>query len=222
MVLYTAEFMEPALLLLEMIRLSALDDQPLQTVEKKSVAARLMGRMYEQGYEKQITLLSRVFAFIQPKFKSRSWRGRLDHDLLGFNEMMRAVCRTNRSLMETLNLSLFLKRLVNLVPAKLSELADSLPRFEEPSTVLGIAVKVLLGDVSWAHLDPHFPACVSIRRDLQRGYSFWKCVLKMLSSLSTEIDALSEQERDSVQSLHREFTLADDLLRARHSHLSSL
>jgi len=80
-------------------------------------------RLLAYPNEREIALLTRVFTLLPMRLLEKSWEGPIDHDLMGFNSIVKALYKTLRNLMEMLLLNLFLNNRATLNPEDLLEVS---------------------------------------------------------------------------------------------------
>jgi len=175
--LVNTEFQEESLLVIELLRTGYLNGNKLSIVSSQL-------ENYEN--EREISLLTRIFSILPAQTLERSWEGPVDHDLMGFNSIVKAVYRSLRNLIEMLLLRLFLKRKSKLPPKEYIGLTMKLPFFQETNTALGIALKSLLSGTDPKKLPQQFPTCTHIIPNLKTAIKFWSEILKMIIFLKDQ------------------------------------
>ena len=156
------------MLLLELLRLGMLQGQALQFVPPSTAPS------YDG--EQEVRLLTNVFSVLQCQLKAEAWSGPLDHDILGFNSLVKALHRTLRNVLEAELVARVMRRECTAPAHELRSVALQLPFRQESGTALGIVLKHhLLGgaDGAIAKLHDKFPECTDIVGDLARGRALW-------------------------------------------------
>src|SRR5689334_21106855 len=113
------------------------------------------------------------------------WTGALDHDLMGFHEIVKALYRSLRNALEMTLASLFLTHKVQMPANALTKVAFSLPFFQQNSTAIGIVVNHFLIDYAPpACLHSKFPNCTDLAGDLLTAWKFWDEIIRIITFLS--------------------------------------
>jgi hypothetical protein len=186
-------FVTEALCVLELIRVGMVNGQRL--------AVTLQADLPAYPNEREIALLTRVFTLLPMQLIEKSWEGPIDHDLMGFNSIVKALYKTIRNLMEMLMLNLFLNNRATLNPEDLLEVTYRLPFFEETNTALGLTLKSFFLE-SGVNMTERFPNCSHLKEDLRKGFEFWGQVMKMVEYLRKE-KVISEDLLQEFQSATR-------------------
>jgi len=134
-------------------------------------------------FSKQITLISRVFCLIPMHFKGdKVWEAEIDHDLMAFNCIAKALSRSLRNLLEMILLALFLRNKSTIPYHQYANLSIKLPYFHEVNTAMGIVFKgfAVNGIRDPQSLANAFPACTNPWSDLIRAFNFWHQVFKVV------------------------------------------
>jgi hypothetical protein len=173
-----SEFGDEAMLVLELLRLGLLNGDALHHHPPETTPPF--------DSEQQVRLLTRVFSVLTCDLRAEAWEGPLDHDLLGFNSLVKALHRTLRNVLEAELTARMLRREHGTPVQTLTTVAHSLPFRQESNTALGIVLKHLLlqpGETV-ASIAPSFSNCVDIAADLRRGRTFWRAVVAAVRDLA--------------------------------------
>jgi len=163
----------------------------------------------EQKYERELTVLGRVVSLLPVHLLQTPWTGPLDHDLMGFHEIVKALYRTLRNLLEMSFVGLFLTRKIHINPRDYARLSFHMPFFQQSGVVMGSLLKAFLLDTSPSldSLVSRFPNCTNIANDLRAAYSFWGEVMRMITFL---------RDYESLPvSLFNEFQNANKLMQSK-------
>ncbi len=131
-------------------------------------------------------LLTRVFSLLACDLRAEAWEGPLDHDLLGFNSLVKALHRTLRNVLEAELTARVLRRELAAPVSAYAAVAHSMPFRQESNTALGIVLKHLLlqPHETVVSLAPTFTNCVDIGADLRRGRAFWRAIVTAVRDLA--------------------------------------
>jgi hypothetical protein len=202
-----AQFQEEALLILELIKYNFITSSKLTLVSPAPTVTHTPAEE-SHAHKKEITFITRILSVLPMRVNDQPWSGALDHDLMGFHEIVKALYRSLRNALEMTLLSLFLSHKTQLDPKEYSRIAFQLPFFQQNSTAMGITVKhFLLGNEPVANLQSKFPNCTDLAGDLNNAYAFWAEIIRVTSFLS-ECDVLPEE-------LRNQFTAADTFLQSK-------
>ncbi|CAO3594271.1 unnamed protein product [Absidia cylindrospora] len=168
----TPDEQEAYLTAFELIRFGVLVANPYSKTYGKPT-----GNEKEQQH---IRLFARTMSLLPMNFKSTSWSGPFDRDLLIFNGFTKALNRSYRNLSEMLTLSFFMNDLVQKERTDYYDIADSLPFLTDTNVALGIVAQYYLeqslssdNNTALASTETAFTTCTSIRSDLKKGADFW-------------------------------------------------
>jgi len=203
-----ALFQEECFLILELIKSGYITSNRLTTIQEPAIEHP------EQKNERELTLLSRVVSILPLHLLQSSWTGALDHDLMGFHEIVKALYRTLRNLLEMSLLALFLSRKVHINPREYARVSfHMLPFFQQNGIGMGMLLKAFLSDPvpPLETLASRFPNCTNIVADLRAAYEFWGEVIRMITFLR-ECDTLPVN-------LFNEFQSANKLMQTRRQVL---
>lgn len=200
----SATFEEECFLVLELIKSGYITSNRLNVIppvdEKK------------MKNEKEMSLLIRICSLLPMRLTSSPWTGPLDQELMGFQEVVKALYRSLRNLLEVSLAALFLNRKIHLPPHEYAPLAFHLPFYQQSNIAMGLVLKAFLSDgQSPSSLSPTFPNCVDIVGDLKNAYEFWSEVMKMVTFLR-DCETLPQE-------LYNEFQNANKFLLSRSSLL---
>lgn len=174
------QFQEEALLILELIKYNFITPNKLTLFPPTPLHTGDSGG----EHEKEITFISRIVSILPMKLNENNWTGPLDHDLMGFHEIVKALYRSLRNALEMTFASLFLSRRIQIPYQELARTAFQLPFFSQNSTSMGVAVKTfLISNTSASNLRSKFPNCLDLTADLKVAYAFWEEVMKMTTFL---------------------------------------
>mmetsp|Transcript_45649 Transcript_45649/g.74436 ORF Transcript_45649/g.74436 Transcript_45649/m.74436 type:complete len:808 (-) Transcript_45649:597-3020(-) len=160
-------------------------------------------------YEAETTLISRVFSLLPMTFKEGMfWESRVDHDLMGFNCIVKTIHRSLRNLLEVVMLAAFLRHHARLSPKEYLPLSFRLPFFQDTNTAMGVVAKSFLQDDA-QKIENMFPACKNPVGDLLVAFEFWDKLFQIVMFLW--------QERAVSDELFDSFNKADQFLRLKRS-----
>jgi len=171
-------YQEPAMAILEMIKLGHLNGDRLITTQNQAPYAN----------EKEIALLTRVFTLghVETRKGDYKWIGPIDQELMAWNCIMKSHYKTMRNMLEIILTSLYLTDQVKLLDYnQFYKISTRLPFFQENSTALGLILKSQLLEKT-SNLHKRFPNCSQIQEDLQKGYAFWTQVFGMVTQLNKD------------------------------------
>jgi len=118
--------------------------------------------------EREIVFVSRILSILPMHLTATPWTGPLDHDLMGFHEIVKALYRSLRNSLEMTLVSLFLSHKIHMPPQECTRVSFQLPFFQQNSTAMGIAVKAfLIGNAPVSALQSRFPNCSDLAGDLR-------------------------------------------------------
>lgn len=192
-------FQEECFLILELIKSGYITSSRLSIIQGPVVDIKT------QKNERELTLLSRAVSLLPMHLTQTPWTGPLDHDLMGFHEIVKALYRTLRNLLEMSLLALFLSRKVHINPRDYVRLSfNMLPFFQQNGVTMGMLLKAFLSDSSPSleALGKQFPNCTHIADDLRVAYEFWGEVIKMITFLR-ECDTLPVNIFNEFQSANK-------------------
>merc|ERR1712100_5222 len=195
-----------ALLVLELLHFKNLSGNPLEFTDLKNLA--------NVTENPNILLISRVLSILPMNYKEgEAWQSYVDHDLLGFNSILKAVNRSMRNLFEMVLLSILIRNKVKIHHNQFIDISQRLPFFQENSTALGIVVKDFLMSEKQtsAMINEKYECCVSASEDLKKGIQFWNEIVLMVKELGSQ--NLIES------SLLTQFSGADAFLKSKQSSL---
>jgi len=135
-----------------------------------------------------ILLISRVLSVLPMNFKKESaWDGLVDHDLLAFNCILKALGRSVRGLFEMVLLSVLIRTKVTVNHKRFISISQRLPFYQENSTALGIVAKdFLMNGINNAEIIEKYPCCASPVEDLKKGIQFWNEIVLMVKKLDSQ------------------------------------
>eukprot|EP00026_Physarum_polycephalum_P002709 Phypoly_transcript_02717.p1 GENE.Phypoly_transcript_02717~~Phypoly_transcript_02717.p1 ORF type:complete len:741 (+),score=127.90 Phypoly_transcript_02717:53-2275(+) len=202
-------FQEEALLILELIKYNYITSTKLTLVPPAPTLTHPPSSTPTEDYEKkEVIFISRIVSVLPMHLNDQPWNGALDHDLMGFHEIVKALYRSLRNALEMTLASLFLSHKTQLAPQEYTRVAFSLPFFQQNSTAMGIVVKhFLIGNESVANLQSKFPNCTDLAGDIKSAYAFWAEIMKITSFLNECIVLPAE--------LLAQFTSADTFFQSR-------
>lgn len=148
-------------------------------------------------------LLTRVFSMVPSNLREVAWEGPLDHDLLGFNSLIKALHRSLRNVVEGELLARVLRRDCTAPVQAYGMVAYKLPFRRESNTALGIVLKhvLLQPAAARAELAESFPNFIDIEADLLRGCQFWNELLRAMRLLAAT-NEVSDELLASFESAH--------------------
>jgi hypothetical protein len=130
----------------------------------------------------ELSLISRVFSMISMELTEK-WSGPIDRELMAFNSLLRATYRTARNLMEMALVSI--TQAGRIAPSlEYPVISRLLPFNQESNTCLGVVVTSFLLEERTDFMQ-RFSKIPTLKQDLQRGYAFWKDVVKAIGILQT-------------------------------------
>lgn len=120
--------------------------------------------------------------------KNSAWDGVVDHDLLAFNCILKALGRSIRGLLEMVLLSVLIRTKVQVHHNRFVVISQRLPFYQENNTALGIVTKEFLMNESEtnASIVGKYPCCSSPVEDLKKGIQFWNEIVLMVKELATQ------------------------------------
>mmetsp|Transcript_22919 Transcript_22919/g.38984 ORF Transcript_22919/g.38984 Transcript_22919/m.38984 type:complete len:702 (-) Transcript_22919:69-2174(-) len=176
---FSPAFGEAGMLALELLRLNKLNGSQLNHIPPE-VSQSFDG-------EQQVLLLTRTFSILPCALLEEAWEGPLDHDLLGFNSLMKAIHRSLRNCLEADLLARVLRREHRTPLNQLRHVSRVLPFRQESNTALGIALKHLMLQPATARAEfaSSFHNCANVHADLHRGAQFWNELLEAVRLLAS-------------------------------------
>jgi len=197
--LVESKYQEETFILIELLTTGHLQPTPLHTQPRRPLLEA------NSPYAKEITLISRVVSLLSMNYHAdKPWSGPIDHELMGFNSIVKALQRSLRNLTEILTAHSVITHKARLSPEDYINTSFRLPFLKESSTAMGVVIKYyLLGDDMPA-LVSKFPACRDITTDLNNAFAFWDQAMKVLVFLR-DVQFISPE-------LFAEFASADRLL----------
>mmetsp|Transcript_6988 Transcript_6988/g.8678 ORF Transcript_6988/g.8678 Transcript_6988/m.8678 type:complete len:275 (+) Transcript_6988:457-1281(+) len=165
--------------------------------------------------DSNILLISRVLSVLPMNFKKDSaWTGLVDHDLLAFNCILKALGRSIRGLFEMVLLGILIRTKVQIEHSRYASISQRLPFYQENNTALGIVAKEFLMNEqanSKNSIAEKYPCCLSPVEDLKKGIQFWNEIVLMVKELGSQnlID----------EGALAQFVSADAFLKKRQSSL---
>lgn len=197
-----SEFGDEAMLVLELLRMGLLNGDAFHHYPPETTP--------QFDNELQVRLLTRVFSVLACNLRAEAWEGPLDHDLLGFNSLVKALHRTLRNVLEAELAARVLRRELMGSVSSYGIVAHRMPFRQESNTALGIVLKHLLlqPNETVTSLAPTFANCVDIAADLRRGRAFWRAILAAVRALGKagEVDAKVVQLFESAEQLQNGFS----------------
>lgn len=120
--------------------------------------------------------------------KECAWSSVVDHDLLAFNCILKALGRSIRGLLEMVLLSVLVRTKVQIHHRRYVVVSQRLPFYQENSTALGIVAKEFLVNENEnnASIIEKYPCCISPVDDLKKGIQFWNEIVLMVKELGTQ------------------------------------
>jgi hypothetical protein len=235
-----AEFEEPCIVALELMKFGLLTGDPFEPVTEKPFPQALKyPKQSETGKtSKLIMLITRVVSLVPLRLRSDMWSSEVDFDLAAFHCEVRLLKRSLRQLTEASLAHLLLEdpRRIKLVPPhamnplhssermRVSKTGQShakravFPVFTLPRACTGIVLKYVLQhtelnvDTINTTLRKLFPACPTPWDDLQTGINFWKQVVSCVESIAEPLQA---------EYLLNDVREADEFLRKRMEQIGA-
>jgi hypothetical protein len=197
----SVENQESGVLLIEMLRTKSLrGGEPYTTPPPSSLqgSTTIQQSSHRAPPNRALhNLISRVWCLVTPHLSATiPWEHGASRDLSAFLTIVRALCKTLRSLSETLCANLFLTGVVQVdrFGTGATQLGDMLPFSRDPSAHMGLIMDYILrteeGDITLTKLVKRYPCCDELEKDLRRGFQFWAEVMAMLT-------VLEQPEKDS-------------------------
>jgi hypothetical protein len=241
---------EPLYLALELTRAGVLHDQPY--AQQQGLAGTLKSggpswgdvesadeaeRRTAEMSRRHLLLVMRAVSVAQMTYKAQTWRAPLSRELIQFNNFVRSLSKSLRTLLETLASTMLLngKSLVKRSRDDYLDISLSLPFQSLPSTGMGIVMKCYVealltfnngpveagkesdADVIEARdavldmLDGTFSNVKDVRNEVARAFRFWAAIVKAVRVLDTE------KEKTITPELAKQFYDADAWLRPMRS-----
>mmetsp|Transcript_97313 Transcript_97313/g.145840 ORF Transcript_97313/g.145840 Transcript_97313/m.145840 type:complete len:389 (+) Transcript_97313:898-2064(+) len=170
-----------ALLVLELLQYKNLSGNPFNFTDLKGLAS--------VTDDPNILLISRVLSILPMNFKKDvAWTGPVDHDLLAFNCILKALGRSVRGLFEMVLLGILIRTKVQVHHNCYAKISQRLPFYQENNTALGLVAKQFLMNEKQSNADivENYPCCVSPVEDLKKGIQFWNEIVLMVKELSSQ------------------------------------
>jgi hypothetical protein len=195
------KYAEEVFVIIELLMKGQLHSAPLRTPQRRPLLEA------HSSQAKEISLISRVVSLLSMSYHGdKPWSGPIDHELMGFSSIVKALLRSLRNLTEMLAAHLVITHKARFAPEGYTDVLFRLPFLRESSTAMGVVIKYyLLGDDMLA-LESKFPACKDITGDLKNAFTFWDQVMRVINFLY-ECQAISVQ-------LFEEFVSADMVMRS--------
>jgi hypothetical protein len=234
-----AEFEEPCIVVLELMKFGLLTGDPFEPVDHKPFPAALKYPKASQTDKnlKLTMLISRVVSLVPLRLRSDMWSSEVDFDLAAFHCEVRLLKRSLRQLTEASLAHLLLEdaRRMKLVPPhamnplhsseRIRKTGQSAPAeravfpvFTLPRACTGIVLKYVLLhkeltiDTINQTLRKVFPACPAPWDDILNGLQFWKEVVRCVESIAEPLQA---------EYLLNDVREADDFLRKRFEQIGA-
>jgi len=222
-----AQFQEPCLVALELMKFGMLSGEPFDAAPNQPFPMEVQ---YPVSSEAAL-LLSRVMSLVPMRLNTDNWNADVDFDLAAFHSLVRVLNRSLRLLTESSLASVLLQDMnrVKLLPKGFhcaspcahdpSQCAAIVPTFMLPRACMGI---VTLFFLNYRGNDPvafeqdlvaRFPCCVNPLEDLRGAFTFWQELRRCVDEIAEPLGA---------EWLAHDMVAASEVLRAKQQQLGLL
>lgn len=166
-----SQFAESWVIVMEMLKIQCLHEKPLNL-------PAVVRRRFLETIDPKVLFLSRLFATLPATTNAEVWIGKVDPDLLGFNQLVKTVVSTFRNLLDAIHLRLWLEKMIVASTDTIPEVSSRLPFTSEPSVAVGVLMKEILLDVEYtpAQAKIDFPNIIDPVKEVQRASVFWDII----------------------------------------------